>query len=372
MTSKIKVDTIEEKTSSNGVSIDSVTLKDGNVGSTGTETSVAGIPLFSDSSNNSMYTHDVSGTDDTAAGNTAFGFNAMDAITTGDNNVAIGKDAATAMTTASDVICVGENAGSAITIGSNNVMIGNHAGDAMVVEQRCVGIGKNALSAHRTVHSDVQDTGNTAVGFFAGALITTGELNTCIGHNALATRLTTGNKNIGIGSGVNLNNADNSHAIVIGHNIEGNENRFTFGKSGNLVENIFTSNANFAQSSDERLKTDIEDNTLGLDFIDELKTKTYKWKASNELDKDDPQLVQRYDEENQMDTDVLMYGMLAQDVKVLLDKYGHEKFTGWSEDAYGVQNLSREMFVIPLIKAVQELSQKVKELETELSELKEE
>ena len=34
MTSKIKVDTIEEKTSSNGVSIDSVTLKDGGVNTT--------------------------------------------------------------------------------------------------------------------------------------------------------------------------------------------------------------------------------------------------------------------------------------------------------------------------------------------------
>jgi hypothetical protein len=34
MTSKIKVDTIEEKTSSNGVSIDSVTLKDGDVSTT--------------------------------------------------------------------------------------------------------------------------------------------------------------------------------------------------------------------------------------------------------------------------------------------------------------------------------------------------
>ena len=78
MTSTIKVDTISENTSANGVAIDGVTIKDGNVGATGTATSVAGIPFYS--ADNSIYTHDVSGTDDTAANNTAFGLTAMDAI----------------------------------------------------------------------------------------------------------------------------------------------------------------------------------------------------------------------------------------------------------------------------------------------------
>ena len=55
-------------------------------------TTVNGIPFYSDSSNNSLYTHDVSGTDNTAENNTAYGFSALDAITTGDYNVAIGKN----------------------------------------------------------------------------------------------------------------------------------------------------------------------------------------------------------------------------------------------------------------------------------------
>ena len=52
--SEIRVDTISEKTSANGVAVDGVTLKDGNVGATGTATSVAGIPFFSDTTNNSI------------------------------------------------------------------------------------------------------------------------------------------------------------------------------------------------------------------------------------------------------------------------------------------------------------------------------
>jgi hypothetical protein len=58
-----------------------------------------------------------------------------------------------------------------------------------------------------------------------------------------------------------------------------------------------------------------------------------------------------------------MYGMMAQEVKELMDKYNHSEFTGWSEHSDGSQDLSREMFIIPLIKAVQELSAKVEALE---------
>jgi hypothetical protein len=526
MTSTIKVDTISEKTSANGVAVDGVTLKDGAVGATGTATSVAGIPFFSDTSNGSIYTHDVSGTDSTAEGNVAYGLQALDAVTTGDyntaigyqalsaqsegeGNVAVGQAALLANTTAgnnlavgkacllanttgtrnigignrtndqadtendnlaigyeamtgavaggeynvaignytldaltsgdynvaigytagSDLtsgerntfigyeagkdcigggqnVCIGDAAGSgalstaagrnimigrnsgqavtsgeaniyvgfeagkATTIASNNVAVGYQALDAVVVERQCVAIGGYALSSHRTTASSVNDTANTAVGYLAGAGITTGTGNTLLGANCLDTELVSGSNNIAIGSGNTLNNNGNAHSITIGNNIEGNENRFVFGKASNLVENTFTANANFAQSSDQRLKTNITDNDLGLNFINELTTKTYNWKASNDLDKDDPQLVKRYNEENQMNTDVLMYGMLAQDVKAAIIKHNHPNFTGWSEDGRGVQNISREMFVIPLIKAVQELSAQITTLQNEVNTLK--
>ena len=61
-----------------------------------------------------------------------------------------------------------------------------------------------------------------------------------------------------------------------------------------------------------------------------------------------------------------MHGFIAQEVKEALDKHASEndkKFRGWSEGKDGMQNTSREMFVIPLIKAVQELTARVKELE---------
>ena len=62
-----------------------------------------------------------------------------------------------------------------------------------------------------------------------------------------------------------------------------------------------------------------------------------------------------------------MTGLIAQEVKEAIDKSGVERFSGWAEDRDGVQQVSKEMFVFPLIKAVQELTAKVEELETKLN-----
>ena len=156
---------------------------------------------------------------------------------------------------------------------------------------------------------------------------------------------------------------------MLGYNVTGGGNELNFGKSGNVVSNTFTSNANFSHSSDKRLKREIKDNTLGLNFINELETKTYKWLPSNKVPKE---LTEHYNEENQKDTDVLMYGMLAQDVKEAMNKYDNPEFTGWNEKSDGSQNISREMFVIPLIKAVQELSAEIENIKKTCKCMKEE
>ena len=54
--------------------------------------------------------------------------------------------------------------------------------------------------------------------------------------------------------------------------------------------------------------------------------------------------------------------MSAQEVKEALDKEGVDTFAGWSVNDDGMQRLSREMFVTPLINAVKELSTQVEEL----------
>ena len=159
--------------------------------------------------------------------------------------------------------------------------------------------------------------------------------------------------------------AGQSHGLCIGHNLSAYGNEFAFGKASNKVYNDFTVNASFTRTSDARKKTDIADATLGLDFINDLRTVTFKWKENKDFPEtfDDYQSGDDADYENQMNTDVTMHGMLAQDVKAALDTAGVTTFGGWKEERDGSQSISQELFIYPLIKAIQELSAKVTALE---------
>ena len=153
---------------------------------------------------------------------------------------------------------------------------------------------------------------------------------------------------------------------MIGNGVTGQaDSNVTLGSSAGKVYNAFTVNATWTFSSDERLKTDIKPAPLGLSFIKDLKTVTYRWKPSNEIS---PELYDWYNEENMRDTETVMHGMLAQDVKAALDKQGVTDFAGWDMQRDGTQSISREMFVIPLIKAVQELAAEVEALKAQIKQ----
>jgi hypothetical protein len=118
--------------------------------------------------------------------------------------------------------------------------------------------------------------------------------------------------------------------------------------ASNVVSNTFTSDASWSRSSDVNKKTNIEDDTLGLDFINDLRTVTFNWKPNSEF----PKQYDDYSEtENHMDTKTKLHGMIAQEVKEALDKQGVDTFGGWSEEKDGSQRISQEMFVHPLIKS---------------------
>ena len=102
--------------------------------------------------------------------------------------------------------------------------------------------------------------------------------------------------------------------------------------------------------------------------INELRTVTYNWKASDKVDTSLPGYMHPdttdFDKLSK-DTSVTMNGLIAQEVKAALDKVGADasKYAVWSTDDDGIQRISESSFVMPLIKAVQELSAKVKALE---------
>jgi len=210
--------------------------------------------------------------------------------------------------------------------------------------------------------------GNVVMGHRAGRSINSGGRNVCIGFQAGqdTVALTSGDNNVLIGTNVRTANANNSNNICIGDDIDSGNNEFAFGKSGNKVFNNFDTDADWDQSSDVRKKRNINDAKLGLDFVNDLRTVTFQWRPTYDFPKD----FDEYSEKNNMNTEVVMHGMIAQEVKEALDKTDVERFGGWKEDKNGSQYLSKAAFVIPLIKAVQELSEKVEAQQKEIEELK--
>ena len=180
----------------------------------------------------------------------------------------------------------------------------------------------------------------------AGDAIQSGTNNTLIGYSVDAAH-------------------DSANAIGLGHSITGQGDFFKFGKASNVVSNQFTANASFSRSSDERWKKDIATNTdCGLDFIKALRTVTYKWKAPSELD---ASLSEHDSSKTSADFTNKMYGFIAQEVKQAMDDNSITDFAGWVVDETSEDNkqgISYEMFVVPLVKAIQELEARVAALES--------
>ena len=126
--------------------------------------------------------------------------------------------------------------------------------------------------------------------------------------------------------------------------------------------------------SDSRLKTDIQDSTLGLDFIKALRPVSYKYVVGKN--------EQVIDEETGKPTGEVVtvpgqrphFGLIAQEVKDTLDAVAPgQDFAGWIKDDLNdpdsLQSLRYEEFISPLIKAVQQLSAQVEQLSARITEL---
>jgi len=300
-------------------------------------------------------------TNTTGNHNVAIGSGSMSVATTSNDNTAVGYMSLRNLTTGTPNEAFGYRAGMSITTGYSNTVYGSYAMD----NSTATGYG-NTVIGHGSGRAMSSCNTNTLVGSAAGDSLTTGSGNVCIGYGA-GHVFTTGGDNIYIGRGAGGAEYNaGTNRIVIGPDLNADGNNKVFiGKSGSAVSLNFTSSGSWSQSSDERKKQNIQNDILGLDFINDLRTVTYKWKSSADFPKD----WSDYNEENTQDTDVVMHGMIAQEVKAALDKAGVSTFAGWHEQTDGMQMVSREMFILPLIKALQEADDKIDALTARIETL---
>ena len=179
--------------------------------------------------------------------------------------------------------------------------------------------------------------------------------------------MTTGSQNVAVGNNNAFSAVGANNQIIMGQGITsvGNSN-FTFG-DGTVDSNIAFGATTITAPSDIRLKEDIEDEKIGLDFINELRPVTFRWKKA----KDVPSEMKAHNPESEkrVMNGKYNHGFIAQEVKEVIDRYDlKDGFDMWTEDeADGRQRIGEASLMPLMVKAVQELSAKVEELESKLN-----
>jgi len=205
---------------------------------------------------------------------------------------------------------------------------------------------------------------NTAIGFATLHNTTASNDNTAIGFNA-GSLYDHGYNNVFLGAGANTNNNAYYNVIAIGKDATCTApSQATFGNSST---SSYRGYANWSDISDGRYKKNVKENVPGLSFINKLRPVTYSLDATgleNFLHKNAPK-------ENQMSiaakavTDKALKekesatytGFVAQEVERSAKELGFD-FSGVDapKNENDVYSLRYAEFVVPLVKAVQELS----------------
>ena len=257
--------------------------------------------------------------------NAAFGALALGSATTGSGNTAVGGDALLA-TNGSGNTAVGQSALRAY-LGNDAVAVGLES-----LAKVTSGTENTACGAYSAFNVNTGQS-NTVFGYSAGFFTTTGSQNTIVGANAAATgtnNLTTGANNTVIG----YNAAPSSSTV---------SNQITLGNSS--ISTLRCQVTTITSLSDARDKTNINDLSAGLTFVNALRPVAFDWNMR------DGGKVGEHDT-----------GFIAQDLKAAQESTGvnipglvFEGNPDRLEAGYGK--------LIPvLVKAVQELSAEVERL----------
>ena len=150
----------------------------------------------------------------------------------------------------------------------------------------------------------------------------------------------------------------------MGYGVTGANGATIFG-NGSTDSSIADGATSITAPSDVRLKEDIQDEEVGLDFINELRPVTFRWKKAKDVPSE--MKVHDPDSDERVMNGKYNHGFIAQEVKEVIDNHNlKEGFEMWQEDeADGRQRIGEAALMSVMVKAVQELSAKMEELESQ-------
>jgi len=353
--------------------------------------------------------------------NTAIGLGALTHNTTGYSNIAIGVYAAFSNTTQANLVAVGDSA-----LYNNSTGYLNTALGSKTLWLNTTGFDNTALGS-RALQNNTSGWNNTAVGIEALINNSTGNYNTAIGSNSLYAN-TTGYRNTTVGEGSNLLNTTGynntafgqgsliltttgwqntaigsatlninetgSYNTTLGYNtgpngynyvnttclgIDATATGFNMVRIGNTFVTSIGGYVNWSNISDGRFKENVKEDVPGLSFITQLRPVTYqlnrdKINELNGVNERRNKIKQENPETEFLSGDKyseVTTGFIAQEVEDVAKKLGFT-FSGVDapkndNDFYGLRYAE---FVVPLVKAVQELNDENNLLKTEIENTK--
>ena len=256
-------------------------------------------------------------------------------------NIGLGAGAFSTYTASRNNTFIGYLSGALNSNGNKNSFYGSESGVANKGGFNNVAVGFQAMNVNTTGY------GNTAIGTFAMGKNKTGNFNTAVG-DAAATCL-------------NADDLDNTTCIGVGAG--------TLQLASNMVEignssiSWIGGQVGWSTYSDNRIKNTVRENVPGLAFINRLRPVTYHLdiRKQNEMSKSGIDLGDW--REKYLIEETPMTGFIAQEVEEAAQAIDYN-FSGvhHSTDEVGIYSLRYAEFVVPLVKAVQELSQKCEDL----------
>jgi len=299
--------------------------------------------------------------------NSAFGAYSLYVNSTGNYNTAAGVEALRSNTNGSYNTANGYQALYSNTAGFYNTANGCFALESNVSGYYNTAIGYYALNLN---------TGNrnTAVGYTALNNNTTAEYNTAIGWRA-GGLYDYGWFNTFIGAECDANNNGYTNSIALGDAaIVTASSQTRIGNTSTTSTGAYTGWSNI---SDGRFKSQIQNNVPGLEFISKLRPVTYHLEATKLdefLHKNSPMNLSNdgkkiYDKALKDKEAITYTGFIAQEVEAAAKELSFD-FSGVDkpkndDDPYGLRYAE---FVVPLVKAVQELDEENGKLKMENSD----
>jgi hypothetical protein len=254
--------------------------------------------------------------------------------------------------------------------------------------------GRNVACGYIALKLDPASTNNTACGSFTLPFLTSGDFNTAIGSGALNS-LRKGQFNTAVGGAALILSSEGNENTALGYfatttGIISNSTAIGYQATTTASDEVRVGNyevtsiggfADWTNISDKRVKKNIRENVPGLAFINKLKPVTYNLDlnaadrimrpdAAASLDGKPIQPTQQDVAARTIKEQVIYTGFVAQDVEQAAKELDYD-FSGVDaakneKDLYGLRYAE---FVVPLVKAVQELSSKNDVLEKENNQL---